>query len=759
LTGSEWPSATLAEVERLAKTLQETEIELSEELAELLNRIERIGEERTSEIDALRADCAGALRFAEEAASLETMLWESKPWKAYCQLGRMRRAAAGGSRKAALFPKRLWRRARIRASTKRHFQDVGLAFESVDQPLVSIVTTLGDQLGGTARCLESLWRSRVRTPFEVMAVNTSGHDEVIEVVRGIPNVQCLEERGAGGASVLWERVGETARGEYLVFLGADAVVNDAWLDSLVDIFIQYPQAGMAGPILLREDGRVDQAGGLVRRDGSMWKCGVSAELGAPEYSYVRDVDYCPATCFAVRRSLFLELGGFADYVPGVYGEIDLAFRARRAGWRVLFQPHAAVARFPLSDDDASLGAVPAELELSERRRFVESWNNELAKHRPAGGFEDLEKERAIRFRMLILDHHLPTPDRDSGSLRMFNLIRILQDLGVKVSFLPQDLGAPQPYARDLQASGVEVLHTPHVTSIDAHLRAHGHLYQGVILSRLHVAWSAFDSVRRYCPAAKVIFDTVDLCSVRLKRRAAVEDDGDSEDADVLESREVDLSRSADLTLAVSAEEREIIEKASPGAEVSVISNIHEVFDPETPFEQRKDILFIGGFEHTPNVAAATWLVADILPLIKERIPDVRLFVIGSSPPKEVVALGSDDVEITGYVRDVRSFFEACKLSVAPLTYGAGVKGKVNQSMALGLPCVATSVAVEGMSLEHERNVMVADSASAFAECVARVYEDEELWTRLSHGGLENVRHHFSFGAAREAVKRALPELA
>jgi glycosyltransferase involved in cell wall biosynthesis len=137
------------------------------------------------------------------------------------------------------------------------------------------------------------------------------------------------------------------------------------------------------------------------------------------------------------------------------------------------------------------------------------------------------------------------------------------------------------------------------------------------------------------------------------------------------------------------------------------------------------------------------------------LPGVTSYLLGSKAPNSVQELGGPGLEFVGFVDDVVPWFERCRLSVAPLRYGAGVKGKINHSMSLGLPVVATTPAVEGMHLTAGEEVVVADGPRAFAEAIARVYRDEALWNRVSAAGLENVRRHFSPDAARLANEETL----
>ncbi|MGB4336173.1 MAG: glycosyltransferase, partial [Chromatiaceae bacterium] len=337
-------------------------------------------------------------------------------------------------------------------------------------------------------------------------------------------------------------------------------------------------------------------------------------------------------------------------------------------------------------------------------------------------------------------------------LRLVNLFALLGELGFKVTFAAANLEAPQPYVTDLQRQGVEVLYRPYVKSLAHHLKARGGEYDLVILSRADTAAKFMAIARRHCPRARLIFDTVDLHFLREGRLADLT--GDPHTRALAERRrkeELGLIAQADTTLVVSAVERDLLAREAPTADVRLLSNIHRLPGRHFGFTERRDIFFIGAFAHPPNRDAVLWFCRYILPLILAEAPDMRLSVIGAEPPAEVRALAGGAIRILGHVPDVTPFFDGCRLSLAPLRYGAGVKGKINQSLAHGLPVVATTQAVEGMFLEDGHSVLVADTPRDFAAAVLRLYRDPDLWERLSDGGLAVMEEHFGFAAARRAL--------
>jgi glycosyltransferase involved in cell wall biosynthesis len=220
-------------------------------------------------------------------------------------------------------------------------------------------------------------------------------------------------------------------------------------------------------------------------------------------------------------------------------------------------------------------------------------------------------------------------------------------------------------------------------------------------------------------------------------------------------QELSLVAQADATLVVSEEERTLLAEEIPGAEVRVVSNIHRIPGSAKSFEERADLMFVGGFAHPPNRDAVLYFCREVLPRILTSLPEARLFVIGSDPPPEIRCLESDQVHILGYVPDIEPFLNNCRVSVAPLRFGAGVKGKINQSLAYGLPVVGTTIAVEGMFLKNGESVLIADDARSFADAVVKLFRDAALWNKLSTGGLAVMEEHFSFAAVQRAVGQLL----
>jgi GT2 family glycosyltransferase len=637
----------------------------------------------------------------------------------------------------------------------------GIAFAPVDAPRASIVVPVHDGLALTLACLQSVARHRGTASFEVIAVDDASSDDTVHVLPGIPGLRLLRLDTNVGFIAACNAGAAQARGEFLVLLNNDTYVQPGWLEALLDTFATHPDTGLAGSKLVYPDGRLQEAGGIVFADGSAWNYGRNGHPNDPRHNFVREADYCSGAAIALPRALFDELGGFdALYTPAYYEDTDLAMRVRERGLKVRYQPASVVVHHEGATAGTDVTTGIKAYQVANHVKFLERWRATLAaKHPPPGTPIPRASDHRKRHRVLVLDACTPTPDRDSGSVRMFALLRLLLDLDCSVAFINEAQAHDGDYTRALQQLGVEAWWHPWSRGLPAWLAEHGDRFDLVVASRHYVLAPLLPLLRLHAPQAQVVFDTVDLHFLRDERAAELSGNAAAlAAAQRTREAELKLVAAADATWVVSPVERDLLRSLQPGATIEVVSNIHDVGAATPGPEGRAGLLFVGGFRHTPNVDAVRWLVTQVLPRVRARRPDAELHVVGSDLPAELRALGGDGVHWHGHVADLDPLLRASRLSVAPLRFGAGVKGKVNQALAAGLPVVATTCAIEGMGLVDGVDVLVADDAEAFADAIVRGCEDDALWRRLAAGGFENTRRHFSPDIARAVLAARLATL-
>lgn len=623
-------------------------------------------------------------------------------------------------------------------------------------PLASIVIPVHGAFAHTLGCLRALAEHPPRTPFEVIVVDDASPDDSLRQLRQIGGLQLHARESNGGFIAACNDGAHLAQGEYLVFLNNDTVPQPGWLDALLDTFAQHPGTGLVGAKLVYPDGRLQEAGGVVFSDGGGWNYGRFEDPNHCRHQYLREADYLSGAAIALPRQLFAALGGFDPrYAPAYYEDTDLAFAVRAAGFRTLYQPAAVV----VHDEGTTAGTDPNSgtkaAQARNRTVFLDKWRDALAQQLPPTTVPTPALLHRGRKQILLIDALTPCPDRDSGSLRMVELMRLLIDEGAHVVFLPANRSADGDYTRALQRLGVECWYAPHAARIPAWLREHGPRFHTVMVSRHYVAREFLPLLRRHAPQARVLFDTVDLHYLREQRAAALSGDAVAHrTAAGTRALELALVNAADITLVVSDVEQALLAQDAPGAQVALLSNLHRLPAPGPGPASRRDLLFVGGFRHPPNVDAVRWFVEMVFPLLRAARGDLQCHCIGGDVPAEIAALGTrPGVRIHGHIPDLQPWLDGCRIALAPLRYGAGVKGKVNQAMAHGLPVVATRCAVEGMHLHDGQDVLVADTPAAFAAAVLRLLDDDALWQGLAARGRENVARHFSVNAARNTVRR------
>jgi GT2 family glycosyltransferase len=638
--------------------------------------------------------------------------------------------------------------------------------EPADKPVVSIVVPVYNKVNYTSACLNSVAEHAGRTGFELIVVDDCSSDGTAGYLDDCEGLRVLRNESNSGFIASCNAGAAAARGRYLVFLNNDTTVTAGWLEALVDTFTAFPDTGIVGARLIYPDGRLQEAGGIVFNDGSGWNYGRGDQPDRPEYSFASEADYVSGACLAIERTTYERLGGFdRHYAPAYYEDTDLCFRIREEGLRVIYQPSCTIVHHEGISSGTDEASGTKRYQAVNREKFLARWRERLASQpAPVPGPEAVDavyraRHHRCRGHVLVIDATTPEPDKDSGSMRMVAKLTILRDMGYRVSFMPENLAWVAGYTPALQEAGVEVLHHPWVSSIEDGLADRGARLDQVVVSRHYVLAPLLPAIRRHCPDASVVFDTVDLHFLREERMAELAGD---EKAARLARRtreaELDLIRKCDATLVVSPIEQSLLRELAPDARVRVLSNIHRVHGRRRGWAERRDLIFVGGFQHPPNLDAAEWLIDEIMPRVRERVPEARLHIIGSRMPESLRERRGEGVVMHGYVEDLTPYLDGCRLSVAPLRYGAGVKGKVNQAMAWGLPVVATSCAAEGMYLDDGVDVLLGDTAEDLADAIVRAYQDEALWMRLSEGGLANVEQHFSFDAARRAITELLASL-
>jgi hypothetical protein len=364
-------------------------------------------------------------------------------------------------------------------------------------------------------------------------------------------------------------------------------------------------------------------------------------------------------------------------------------------------------------------------------------------------------------RVLAISDFLPMPDRASGDLRFFTLLSLLAKhhaltlCALNTADQKKRLGddAFALYREGLVAQGVSV-------AVGLSLLLRNQSWDVVLFEFYQPAMAMLDEVRFRQPGARIVIDSVDVHFRRFAAKAELTGAiADREMAEQVQGEELDIYRRADMVVVVTEDDRQTLRGMLPDLPMMVLPNVHDVFPPADPsMAVPNSMIFVGGFLHEPNVDAMLYFCAEVMPLIKKQIPSACLSIVGSNPPAAIQALASDSIEVTGYVPDTAPYLEKSRVSIAPLRYGAGMKGKIGEAMSHGLPVVTTSVGAEGFGLTPGENILVGDSATEFAEHVVRLMQDHALHERIRLVGWEFIRSRYSVEAVEGLCQAAMSEV-
>ena len=631
--------------------------------------------------------------------------------------------------------------------------------KSASEPEVTVIIPSYKSYFDTYRCLVSISRlAGNQVDYAVILADDCPDKPVGPLLTDHPDVKVIANERNLGFLRNCNHAAEVTESKFIVFLNNDTVVKKDWLAPMLALANRDTRVGMIGCKLLNSDDTLQEAGGIILRDGWGSPFGRGDDPTLPEYNYVREVDCVIGACMLVRRSAFAALGGFdAHFAPAFYEEFDFAFALQEKNYRVLYQPASEIYHF----GSASYGAETRDRQSrNNHAKFCEKWVTRLLNQPESEAGTFYARERPKRSgTILVIDDAVPEYDKHAGGLTTFQYVQLLVEHDFKVIFLPHNRLARQPYAHTLQQMGVEVLFGDF--DLAKWLDDFGQFIDHIWVSRPNVAKDYLNLLRSRTQA-HITYYTHDLHFLREMRRYEIEDDQQAlAECRRLKPIETEIFNSVDCVTTPSEDEARIIEELAPGQVVRVLipfffkQNNACVSTRAEKLDRRREIIFVGGYNHRPNVDAAIMLVNSVMPLVWREIPDARVLILGSNPPDAVVSLKSAQVDVIGYVPDLVPYYERARMSVSPLRYGAGVKGKIISSLQAGVPVVTTKIGNEGIALRPGIEVLVGGTPEELAAHVVRLFRDSDLLNAMAAAGKRLVSERFSEEKARDVFFEAI----
>lgn len=616
---------------------------------------------------------------------------------------------------------------------------------------ISIIICTSDAMQAY-RTVAALLLSYTCATFEVIVSTDDGPDKVAQLQLLVSGLTVVETAQPLGRAQLANRGAEAAKGRFFVFIDPDAEPSAFWLDELLTSFSLFENVGLAGCKLVKPNGNLIGAGGILWSSGARQIFGGAGNTNAehPQVNYVRQVDYVSDNAMMVSSEVWREVGGFSEDLNGTALEdTDFALKIRTAGYKVIYVPQSVITLHRDGKSKKSKQTSPT--------RFRQRWSQALQQQLPEGAHVNAAIDFGVKNRILFIDQQVPRVDVDAGSYAAIQEMRLFQAMGYKVTFLPLNLLYSETYVSSLERMGVEVIYAPFAISAEDVLRERSGEFHLVYVTRHHVARAVVPAVRKHNPSAKIILNNADLHFLRELRSAIAQSDSELLRRSLLtRDLELEMMRKTDLTVSYNEVEHAVI--LSHNLDQTRIAKAPWVVTPSDDiplFDQRSNVGFVGSFGHRPNVDAMHFFGNEVMPQLLKHAHHIRMLVYGSQIDSEIKSVASDNFVVKGHVPNLSSALGALKVFVAPLTVGAGVKGKVLAAMANGVPTVLSPIAAEGIGAVSGIHYLEAKTPQEWVTAILRLYNDDALWNAVSGQALAFVRENYSFERGVATLRAAL----
>ncbi|WEK68450.1 MAG: glycosyltransferase [Candidatus Chryseobacterium colombiense] len=648
------------------------------------------------------------------------------------------------------------RKLKINNFELKFFENYSFNFEISKSPEVSIVIFFSDSIRQTLNCLYTVDQYDKNISKEIIIVDNENSENTVKFLEGIPGLTIINsDKNLGFVENINKGI-KSAKAEYIYLLNSNVEVQENYLSHLLEIFKTKENAGAVGSKIVSRDNTLQEAGCLILKKSEIVNIGKGEAIDTPQYDYLRKAD-----CSSGNSLLFSRLNAEGNinlldeaFLSVDSGVADLCLRLKNEQkLDTYYQPLSEIVHVE------NISNIEKEFFAKDKITFLEKWDNNFT--------NEIKKPN-----FLFLEENMPKPDQDSGSRRFLEIVKILQKNGHRIILAVKhfDELTDRSYVKFFRSIGVQVC-MDYVTPKDKIVKVVNQI-EGAIHS-VDIIWIfrpiGFDywysQIKNKISGKKIVYDMVDLHYLRMERENNYIDVITKErekEIEFFKEKEYFGMNTSDAVLSISDEEKNTVSKNGVKYDkIFTVSNIHKPVNATNAVEflQREGILFIGGYNHLPNIDAVKFLHENIMPLVWQKNHNIKVFVLGPDFPEDLKQrYHSDKFQILGYQKSVDYWFENSRIFVAPLRYGAGVKGKIGQALEFKLPVVTTEIGAEGMSLEDRKTALISDeNPQNFADKILELYNDENLWQTLHENSLQPLSK-FSIETQEENIKKMIEYL-
>ncbi|GBQ22972.1 glycosyltransferase [Acetobacter estunensis NRIC 0472] len=625
-----------------------------------------------------------------------------------------------------------------------------LDFSYEGRPAVSILMVLHNQFPLTMMALSAL-RGCFRGAIDLIIIDSGSRDETRDLEHYVQGATIRHLEHNASFLLSCNMALEMAKAEAVLYLNNDVRLAPGAIENGLRRLGSDGRIGAVGGKIIRTNGKLQEAGSIIWRDGGAYGYLRDADPNCPEANFVRDVDYCSGPFLLVPTKLARNMGGFdTAYAPAYFEESDFCVRLIRSGYRVVYDPSVVIEHLEFGSSSSSASHA---LMQRNRRIFLSKQADFLRNQYPAhlSNVVMARSRPPTQPRVLFIEDRVPLRRLGSGYVRSNDIVRSMARQGCTVTIFPVDayyhsLGSIYGDFPDT----VEVLFDRSARDLDGFLEERAGAFDLVWIGRTHNLARLLPVLHknhRYLPGTRFVLDTEAVVSPRLRLRDEVLEKGADATRPALEDElrsEFECAYFCQQVVAVNEHEAEMIRQAGHG-NVTVLG--HSLRPSPTPrsFGERHGLLFVGAIvdEESPNLDGLLWFAREVMPLVRAELgPDTRLTVVGScSRGVDLRPLHAcEGLEIVGEAEDLRGFHDSHRVFVAPTRFAGGIPYKIHESAALGLPVVASDLLIEQLGWTAERDILSGGKPDPqrFAASIVELYRNQALWGNVRDAAIGRV---------------------
>lgn len=597
-----------------------------------------------------------------------------------------------------------------------------------------------------------------------------------------------------------------AEGEIIAFLDFGAIIPKVFAQKISKAFGENQNVGVASCISSYSESLfIPKAIGFSVDD-------MNKRLNknhAPNYPVIAS---CDGACLCVLKELFEKTGGFDETIQlNKYVKKDFALKLNKMGYKNILIDDLYICTKYTSDFYDIQKVRLAEKDLGNYKEkwedFLDEWYKKYSQKNPVLKIEKemfpirwlffrirrysnriqikilfLKKtfpikapeyliqkyrEDANNFKkdkptIVVMEAKIPEFDKNAGDKSIWHIIKSYINMGFNVIFASNDYLQYEPYSTIIREKGIKLINDYGVFNKEMFfdwLKFNAKNIDYFLLVRPNVSIKYIDEIKKY-KNIKILYYGQDLHFLREQRDYELTKNKKSlKNSNKYKKMEEKIIKEAKMSYFPSVVEKEIAKSLAPKSNVEVVPVYMYKTDNEPnifPYAERKDLLFIGGFKHKPNVDGVLWFADEVFDKIKKEIPNVKFNIVGSNACGEILKLQSENINVLGFVSDeeLSNLYKSTRVVVAPLRFGAGMKGKVVEALYNKCPIVTTSIGAEGIN-NLNNAITIADDAKTFAKKVIELYLNKELNEKNSNNSFKIIENQFSDKIMQEVLQKGV----